>query len=533
MVPGMLLRGIGGLLLGLAILVLGICLAITTSSGWAFVMSICAVILVLTGSFRIVAGALLKWLNSHENQASKGAGAVNRAEFDAKIQQRLNALNGRGATSGSNPVNFGRKASLDTPAKPVFPSPDAFGFEELRAQHVRPALAFYRPYPPRERSILRSHVGGLPDLPTTLKWPRAFDDGGCIPANAPLHFLAQVDLAEQPWLPEHFPARGTLFFFGALPDGYYWGTPNDARVLYDFDSCGSATIPPEDLEPINGDYGDFQRLFGDTDWLRCRTFPEWPLIGKRIDTMPDGDAFAVNSWHAEKYSGYHEALNDFRAAQIAEAAGLDLAEVAQLKPPSIGPIIDEPGFPWTPRYIALSCHMMLARGAPEVDSRYGDWLEWANSRHIGEAIEPAKAQEYKAFLFEMGMGQAIASTKNEVLMQLVRETGANAGLAQCLPDFAYGLAEKEHRPVVTGLGKGNRRDGKMHWDVRHHQMGGHVPSTQSPMALDFDHVCLMQLQSDWGTSMILCDLGEADYWIRPADLTGQRLAEAFGDTRGG
>jgi uncharacterized protein YwqG len=64
-------------------------------------------------------------------------------------------------------------------------------------------------------------------------------------------------------------------------------------------------------------------------------------------------------------------------------------------------------------------------------------------------------------------------------------------------------------------------------------MGGHAPSSQSPFPLDFERLCLLQLQSDWGSEMILCDVGEADFWIKPDALQRGDFSDVLGDTRGG
>jgi len=353
----------------------------------------------------------------------------------------------------------------------------------------------------------------LPALPAGTAWPRAVDDSGCISANIPLHFLAQVDLAEQPWLPPHFPSQGTLLFFGALCDGYFWGTKNDARVIYDATSSGVTTQPPEDMPPVDGGYGRYQELFGDDDWLRCRIFPEWPLVGKRIETMPDGDAFEENSDRLLRYSGYAEALNDFRVEQIATAVGLDLSPLERRIDPDHRQLLDDPDFPWTPRFIALWGRMAQRDKSAAPSPEIAAWVAWADSQRSGERIDPGKAWEFKHFVHEIGLSFLPTNDGREVLKRLVREAGGNSGLADCLPDELYRYAEREHRPVFNGMSGRSRKDKKIHWHIMFHQIGGHVPSTQSPMALDYDRICLMQLRSDWGSEMILCDVGEADYWI--------------------
>jgi hypothetical protein len=327
-------------------------------------------------------------------------------------------------------------------------------------------------------------------------------------------------------------------FFGALTDGYYWGTHNDARVIYDPDSCGIPTLPPEDLEGIDGGYGRYQKIFGDDDRLRCQIFPEWPLIGKRIETMPDGNALAVNSYHDEKYAGYHEALNDFRAEQAALAADIDLSDEARLSSSPTISLLDEPGFPWTARYVALWGRMVRKNCPDDLKDSVSQLIEWADTCDVGAPIDADKAAGFKEMLSTWPRaGGALppgVDSANPVFRRLIREAGGNAKLAHLLPEALYAYAQDEHLPVrLKRGGSGGRKDGKPAWDVRHHQIGGHVPSSQEPMPLDYDRVCLAQFQSDSGTEMTLCDLGEADFWIRPSDLEAADFSDVFADTRGG
>ena len=439
------------------------------------------------------------------------------------------------------PVPIGAASADSEPAIVAkVPQPDEKpgGFEELQRKHAQPALALLRPYPPDRSISVRSHVGGLPSLPAMVPWPRAIDDRGCIPAGAPLHFLGQVDLAEQLWVPNDFPLKGTVLFFGALPDGYFWDTPNDARVIYDPTSSGVETQPPVDLGTINGGYGDYQAQFGDDDWLRCRIFPKWPLVGSRIRTMPELGAFAVNAFHDPSFAGYYEAQNDHRASEIAGVLGTSLDEIASRPIPTIAEVLGSPGFPWTPRYIALWARWMLLHGFKstyEVGLHRAvlQWREWADSASSAP-LGKAKADEFAAFLTEQRLDLAEIDPSGRILQQLVSEAGSDPMLAASLPGALYDLAAEGHRPVnPRRSGTGTRKDGKIDWVVRHHQMGGYVPSTQKPKAIDFDRICLMQFQSDPGVKMILCDMGEADFWIRPADLERGDFHDVRAFTQGG
>ena len=356
----MLNRGIATLAAGAGFLTLG--LALYPKGFWQIALVVSAVALIGTGVFRIVASFWTRPAKTREQDSvvdTRNPDDGGNARFN-----RIVAATKQASESSTSTVSW--PSAPETAAAPILEAPFSapVAFETRVAEFARPGLALFRPYPPLDMPDVRSHVGGLPSLPADMAWPRAIDDSGCIAAHAPLHFLAQVDLAEQPWLPEGFPNSGTLLFFGALPDSYFWGTSNDARVLYDGSSQGVPTAPPDDLGEIDGGYGDYSGMFGNADWLRCRTFPQWPLLGCKIDTMPDGDAFVANSYHDPEFAEYHAALIEFRAATVANATGIDLDEIAQWHEPVARSMLDEPGFPWVTRYVSLWCQR-VSRDCPD------------------------------------------------------------------------------------------------------------------------------------------------------------------------
>ena len=70
-----------------------------------------------------------------------------------------------------------------------------------------------------------------------------------------------------------------------------------------------------------------------------------------------------------------------------------------------------------------------------------------------------------------------------------------------------------------------------------HQMLGAPENIQdtAPRMEAQGHICLMQLDSDWGVhkSFTFCDSGMAQFWIKPQDLAERRFDRAFGTTDGG
>lgn len=69
--------------------------------------------------------------------------------------------------------------------------------------------------------------------------------------------------------------------------------------------------------------------------------------------------------------------------------------------------------------------------------------------------------------------------------------------------------------------------------VRHHQMLGHVPSSQDVKAIGDEEICLLQFWSDFPRGMTFGDAGECTFWIKPADLAAQRFDKAWATIEGG
>lgn len=91
-------------------------------------------------------------------------------------------------------------------------------------------------------------LGGAPTLPADIDWPW-YEDRGV--KEAPMHFMAQIDLAQVPrvdGLPE-FPATGTLFFFFDPMIAPARDTmPHSGQVIY-VDSDVSA-LPPRQMPDL-------------------------------------------------------------------------------------------------------------------------------------------------------------------------------------------------------------------------------------------------------------------------------------------
>lgn len=106
-----------------------------------------------------------------------------------------------------------------------------------------------RQVPVRFDEPARSWLGGLPQMPDDIAWPR----GG--PNNWPMHFAAQIncgDLPESLWRGQG-PREGWLLLF---IDGFRIGGGGDesddetSAVIF-IDRLGSERPPPEDLHPVH------------------------------------------------------------------------------------------------------------------------------------------------------------------------------------------------------------------------------------------------------------------------------------------
>lgn len=140
--------------------------------------------------------------------------------------------------------------------------------------------------PGADRANARSWLGGAPRLGAAA-WPRGR-------SGAPMHFMAQIDLAEiaaaAPGAP--LPKRGSLAFFV--------GGEGAVRFVSDHMSA-----PP--MEPP-ADMADLSMVGGDPDWpfddKGRALFPFWPIDVTRLDTSApgadvlDGDEARESEWAA-------------------------------------------------------------------------------------------------------------------------------------------------------------------------------------------------------------------------------------------
>lgn len=158
------------------------------------------------------------------------------------------------------------------------------------------SVVLRRQVPVRWEEPARSWIGGLPQMPDEMEWPRSISAESPEQGERPLHFLAQVCCAD---LPQELwgglgPRDGWLLLFidpnQGCPDG-----PDAFKVLH-IDALGPEREPPFDLGPVHDgvytgpDYG-FVRAQQDipTVWRRWPvdlvTIPNRVIEGARTPTI--------------------------------------------------------------------------------------------------------------------------------------------------------------------------------------------------------------------------------------------------------
>jgi hypothetical protein len=130
-------------------------------------------------------------------------------------------------------------------ATPVF---DAEQTKRNLQASARNAFGLKRLFPPYEAAGPNSTFGGEPRLAQTTAWPRHPETGRS------LSFLAQIDLAELPNMPDRdlLPAEGSLAFFAGLNSS---GGQYDGAVVYSELSLRTMpyVLPPADTPIVSGE----------------------------------------------------------------------------------------------------------------------------------------------------------------------------------------------------------------------------------------------------------------------------------------
>lgn len=417
-------------------------------------------------------------------------------------------------------------------------------------QQRTPGLALQRIYPPTAFPDVRSHLGGLPQLPAHLDWPRGVSYGD----EVPMHFMAQIDCAELPPLDSDMPREGMLFFFAINDEEQIWNEEEAqprVRVLY------AETVavdqaerqPPADLRPIhdvkadNGPHVEPYWLLPGEDGPRVYT--RWPLVARRMDTWPESDV-VEGARPRVSYETYSERLGELRAGALVAATGLfpRLGSEYRWEQPSgsgwrfaavwLGYQTDYPqaGI-MIDRLARIIAHQ---RGRATREQReYPDVMAWVKrAAEIGWEEQPE--DETRLAFREWVLSQAgeergegvithrdLGDVFTKALLATIAYAGGSPKVAAMIPASYYRDLADEQLPFDDSYGW--HKDGRRKCVVaRPHQMLGHVRFLQScGPEVDGDAVCLLQLAHDSSIGLTFGDCGQATFWITREDLASRRF----------
>nr|WP_321442879.1 DUF1963 domain-containing protein [uncultured Cohaesibacter sp.] len=434
-------------------------------------------------------------------------------------------------------------------------------FDQVVKQFAQPAVIAYRPYP-AEKSQGRSKLGGCPSLPPLVPWSRSIarkGQYGRITGDIPLHFLAQIDLADLPWRPTHCPDKGTLLFFASIDEELLWDTGDErlphgaVRVIYDATNQGIETTPPEDLPPIEGGWFRFDQDFRLDDEAHSALYPEWALRFARIETL---SAPFANDGLFVRPEDYQQQWIRFREQQLEKVFGplpewersrgifpiFASVEDNHTKPIHLLPF-EMTSFPYSPLTISLICRHLQKRLTkhehdPQVDQDLSQWIEWADRQDIGK-LDPHWATNFVEFLNELSdqdshLSHWIKQAVTSSLTQMVVFSGSDEKLAKAIPDRIYQAAAIHHRIFSSERSNEHHFNG-LHpgENLIHHQLFGHFASSQHFSLDQTQSTLLLQLFSDYGVNMMFCDVGEIDFFIDKQALAEGRFDATDATTMGG
>ncbi|HEX8555376.1 MAG TPA: DUF1963 domain-containing protein, partial [Sphingomonas sp.] len=70
------------------------------------------------------------------------------------------------------------------------------------------------------------------------------------------------------------------------------------------------------------------------------------------------------------------------------------------------------------------------------------------------------------------------------------------------------------------------------YGLKSSQMLGHAPSAQEPLSLDDPTICLLNLASEQAMGWMFGDVGNASFWITPADLARRDFTKVWATIEG-
>jgi uncharacterized protein YwqG len=438
--------------------------------------------------------------------------------------------------------------------------------DNLFERHRQPAIMLHLPYPPHSVPTGRSKVGGKPNLPAEHEWAT----GKYLGKPVPLHFYAQIDCAELPFVYNLLPRSGMLFFFGCDIE-QDWGSlepQDDCRVIYVEHLPEGTPLrePPEELPPLLDRNAEPDRIVTEGG-LPGEAGPnlhvEWPLIARAIETWPEkaafmgADIFAVSSnyTYTEVDRGYNARLQFNRLKAFSEATGVgDMREsvVSMPRAAPFGyaepPAVDGVRFPQfalivdrIARHVLKEAMSTLRQFARTEEMRrhcqsiIDTALQWVQKAHAtGPFNRPSEDQTAKFNAWLASIALRFPSEQppyisidphrhvHDAIVDAINTTAFQQ--PKLVPGIYYIAVTERFSPYGSFYGL---------WSPPHfHQMLGHASFSQHAKLIDSTDICLLQLRNDTVRQMSFGDCGEGTFWIKPADLAARRFDKAWGTIEG-
>jgi uncharacterized protein YwqG len=427
---------------------------------------------------------------------------------------------------------------------------------------AKPAIGLTRIYPISRYKGQRSRIGGLPDLPEWMEWPRSTYDEF---RNCRLHFMAQIDLAELPWQHPMLPSLGTLLFFASFDEELAWSGDSEAVcVCFDPTSAGQPTQPPEDLEPREGGNSSIEDFLL-PDEQHPVLLDSWPLQATAMLSFP-----GLTIW-PEELRGPDDEKNcdkiiNLQASHFTKSFSLSKIESYrsyssdQVNVENLGWTISHAKRPDTLSELCFDdavkvkrfTELWLRRVYRDFDKRLSSLKEIvskgysatniANIELLRPILRPLIA-EIEACSNKDWENSSLQRRVREILPQIsdffyynnkrelenmlhktVRECGKDSELAALIPYEWLMVAENEHVAF--------QRHGRDKRELHCHQMFGHITNSQWSAGVDDTDICLLQIRSDKGNNLMICDVGEMEFWIKPEDLAKLDFSKVWGTTQG-
>ena len=457
--------------------------------------------------------------------------------------------------------------------------------DELNKQLLKyeeEALLVKRIYPPSNICQETSRLGGLPNLPPHMEWPRAFSRKDSR-LNIPLHFLAQINCLELPQT-NHLPKQGTLFFFADISRDMVWDIEDPTsycRVLYDpsSDIYPEVRQPPEDLEITRG------------TWSKkpIKYYPGWPIEFFKMRSWPVTSSYPYRWWENKDTKPYDRLRYTKVVSELFRVFPMPLAS-QDWKTVGFKKIASNLSYCFLPTDFASNfqytwgmvqifasiikdrCQDKITKGSTytkssinqAVDFDYENilndadrWLKRSMEKDFFLALshDPSKGndekrsfegwlraitnviQDYSSRFRSITeitapvMGRAI----HESMSQIILLSAQDCRLRSLIPKSVYQAMENDHLILQAVPDTNNQNN---FWNIyatsNAHQMLGWTSTAQDfSFSTEENKTVLLQLESDRILDFLFCDCGEITFIINKDDLQNNYFENVYAITSGG